>query len=111
MAQYPASNDDREKMTNNNRQAQTFAQRFALVLLAASLMALPFYYYLAAKSDSWQLMTLFYINIPFVIASSRGLWLVRRGRTVLGVCLMLGVMGLVVVAASLLIAGIGGACG
>jgi GAF domain-containing protein/HAMP domain-containing protein len=107
MAQYPVSNDDREKMTTNNRQAQTFAQRFALVLLAASLMALPFYYYLATKSDSWQMTALFYINIPFVIASSVGLWLERRGRIALGICLMLGVMGLVVVAASLLLSRIG----
>jgi putative methionine-R-sulfoxide reductase with GAF domain len=107
MAQYPASNDDREKMTNNNPQAQTFAQRFALILLAASLMALPFYYYQATKSDSWQLTALFYINIPFVIASSLGFWLARRGRTALSVCLMLGVMGLIVLAASVLVSGIG----
>ena len=134
MAQHPASKDDPEKMTGNspqgtdrqaslptptivglprpaqpleNRQAQAFTHQFALVLLAASLMALPFYYYLAAKSDAWQFTSLFYINIPFVAASLAGLWLERRGHITLSMSLMLGVIGLLVLAASVLISGVG----
>ncbi|MGE5374790.1 MAG: GAF domain-containing protein, partial [Bacteroidota bacterium] len=134
MAKHPSSKDDTEKMMNDNLQAkdraasrptatipgltrktkpeenpaaQKFAHRFALVLLAASLMALPFFYFLSTKSDAWQLTALFYANIPFVIASSIGLWLEGRGRVALSISLMLGVMGLVVLAASVLLSGIG----
>ena len=128
MAQHPSSKDDQEK-TNNGRQAshptptivgmtrpakleqnqraQAFAHRLALILLAASILALPFYYFMAAKSGAWQLTALIYINIPFAVASSIGLWLERRGRIALSVSLMLCVMGLVIVAASVLISGIG----
>ena len=133
MAQHSSSNDDQEKMNNGlqendrqashptptmvgmarpawpkpDQQAQKFAERLALVLLAASIMALPFFYFLAARSDAWQLTALFYINIPFVTASAIALWLERRGRVSLSVSLVLVVMGLVVVAASVLISGIG----
>ena len=128
MAQHPSSKDDQEKINNDrrashptptivgmtrpakpeqNQQAQTFVHRLALVLLAASIMSLPFLYFMATKSEAWQLTALIYINIPFVIASSIGLWLGQRGRISLSVNLMLGVMGLVVLAASVLIAGIG----
>ena len=128
MAQHPSSKDDQEKINNGrqsayptptiagltqpakpeqNQQAQAFAHRLALVLLAASIMALPFFYFMAAKSGAWQLTALFYINIPFAVASSIGLWLERRGRIALSISLMLGVMGLVIVAASVLISGIG----
>src|SRR5512138_3313934 len=116
MAQHPSSNDDQDKMTNDNPQtndrqasrptptipgpnklkkpeqdqeAQKFAHRLALVLLAASLMALPFFYFLSTKSDAWQLTALFFANIPFVVASSIGLWLERRGRVALSISVML----------------------
>ena len=128
MAQHPSSKDDQEKRNNGrqashptptmvgmtrpqkteqNQQAQTFVHRLALVLLAASIMSLPFFYFMSTKSEAWQLTALMYINIPFVAASSMGLWLGQRGRISLSVNLMLGVMGLVVLAASVLIAGIG----
>jgi PAS domain S-box-containing protein len=134
MAQQPSSKDGQDKMTNHspqpkdrqasrpvrtmsglpkpanmepNREAQKFAHRLALVLLAASVMALPFFYFLSAKSNAWQLTALFYINIPFVIASAVALWLERRGRIGLSVGVMLGVMGFVVIAASTLLSGIG----
>jgi PAS domain S-box-containing protein len=53
------------------------------------------------------LTALIFINIPFVVSSAIGLWLVRRGRIALSISLMLAVMGLVILAASALIAGIG----
>jgi PAS domain S-box-containing protein len=134
MAQHPSSKDGQEKMKNHgpqgrdrqtsrptptiagltkpakqeqNREAQEFTHWLALVLLAFSAMALPFFYFLSTNLDAWQLTALFYVNIPFVIASSTGVWLERRGRIPLSVSLMLGVMGLVVVAASTLLSGIG----
>jgi len=134
MTQQPSSKNDQDKMMNNDPQrndqlvsrpnstlvgltkpakidpkqpAQIFAQRFALVLLAASIMALPFFYFMSAKSDAWQLTALIYINIPFVVASSLGYWLARRGRIALSIGLMLGVMGLVLLASSVLIVEIG----